>query len=215
MFRPVQSRLGSLLILAVSMLSSGLLVARASPEPAVSAYDLPFLLDHVAAGALVDQGGHARAGADFAGKLVVVGLVTTRCSSLCVMRSLAMAEVARDLPVDVRDRLRFVAISIDPADKPADLAAFADGLHLDTARWTLLATDAGQAERIRVAIGQRILRPGESEAEPATNLFLFGGRGQLMQSFGGRALDKARFARDLVALAHFEAETASSQTKTP
>lgn len=215
MFWPVRRRIGPVLVLAVSMLSSGVPMARAAPEPVLPAYDLPFLLDKVAGGVLADQAGHARGGADFAGKLVVVGLVTTRCPSLCVMRSLAMAEVARGLPEEVRDRLRYVAISIDPADRPADLAAFADGLHLDAARWTLLATDAGQAERVRSAIGRRILRPGESEAEPATNLFLFDGRGQLMQSFGGRALDKARFARDLVALARFEAETAPPQTKTP
>ena len=180
----VRRRIAPLLVLAVATWGSGVPVAHAAQEAAVPAYDLSFLLDTVPGGVLADQAGHRRAAADFAGKLVVVGLVTTRCPSLCVIRSLAMAAVAKGLPEDVRERLRYVAISVDPADRPADLVAFSAGLHLDPARWTLLATDAGQADRIRDAIGRQVRRPGESEAEPATNLFLFDGQGRLMQSFG-------------------------------
>ena len=189
------------------------MAGHAASDMAAAAYDLPFLLDTVAGGAMADQAGRPRVAADFAGSLVVVGLVTTRCPSLCALRALDLSAVARDLPDDVRGRLRYVAISVDPADRPADLAAFADGLHLDAARWTLLATDAGQAERIRGAIGQQVRRPGEDEAEPATNLFLFDRRGQLMQSFGGRALDRARLAREIVALDSFDATLVPPTTR--
>lgn len=183
--------------------------ADAARDMAKAAYDLPFLLDTVAGGPTVDQAGRARTAADFADDLVVVGLVTTHCPSLCVMRALDLAAVAKALPDGVRAHLRLVAISVDPADRPADLAGFADGLHLDAARWTLLATDAGQAARIRDAIGRQVHRAGDDGAEPSTNLFLFDRRGRLMQSFGGRALDRARLARDLVALDAFDAAASS------
>lgn len=194
--------------------SSSPVAAAGAPPERVAAYDLPFLLDTVAGGPTTDQAGRARVAADFAGDLVVVGLMTARCPSLCVLRALDLSAVAKALPDAVRSRLRVVAISIDPADRPADLAAFADGLHLDPALFTLLATDAGQAARIGHAIGQRIRRAGEDAAEPSTNLFLFDRRGQLMQSFGGRALDRARLAREIVALDAYDASVAS-QTSRP
>ena len=202
------------LCLAASIQCPVAMAGDGEAETAAAAYDLPFLLDTVPGRALTDQSGRQRVAADFADDLVVVGLVATRCPSLCAMRALDLPAVAKDLPEDVRARLRFVAISVDPADRPADLASFADGLHLDPARWTLLATDAGQAEKIRDAIGRHVSRPGDDPAEPGTNLFLFDRRGRLMQSFSGRALDRARVARDLVDLARFDAATMAAPQST-
>src|ERR1700751_4315352 len=70
-----------------------------------------------------DQGSAVPLGQFFAGKPVVLVLDYLRCKTLCGLTLESLAAGLGTLPLDAGRDFEVVVISIDPRDKPADLAA--------------------------------------------------------------------------------------------
>lgn len=87
-----------------------------------------------------EHGDTVRLGQFFAGKPVVLVLDYLRCKTLCGVTLDRLAEALDALPLDAGRDYAVVALSIDPRDTPADLAA---AKIKDTAGYTRRGRDGG------------------------------------------------------------------------
>jgi protein SCO1/2 len=91
--------------------------------------------------ALVDQSGKPMSTGDMRGQITIVGFIFTRCDSVCPTVGMRMSRM-QDLTADVGDRVKLLAISVDPAyDTPDKLKAWGDKFHAEPARWRLATGD--------------------------------------------------------------------------
>ena len=94
---------------------------------------------------LVNQDGQRVSHESFRGHIVLYNTVFTDCGDVCASSWALMANLQRELaalnseiPIDL------VTISVDPADTPERLAAYAEDNGVDTSRWHLLTGDPDQ-----------------------------------------------------------------------
>jgi protein SCO1/2 len=88
---------------------------------------------------LVDQDGKPFSSADLRGHLALVDFVYTKCPGPCPILTGVHAEVSRRLSPALRERLRFVSITLDPArDTPEALRAYAKARGADVPGWSFV-----------------------------------------------------------------------------
>jgi protein SCO1/2 len=101
---------------------------------------------------LPDQDGRKVAWADLRGDSVLVDFVYTHCPGPCPILTGVHAEVQRRLPPELRERVRFVSLSLDPErDTPEALRAYARARGADLATWSFLS---GPPEDVRTALAR-------------------------------------------------------------
>lgn len=155
---------------------------------------------------LVDQYGHPFRLAGLVDHVVLFNFIFTHCQSVCPMQTSVLTQVFQGLPADIRDQVRFVSVSVDPArDTPARLRHFSEALHADMEGWSFLTGDVQQLERLV----QRLHLVDESEAAQAnrpqvhrTSLWLVDKRGRMLQRYSGNPPDKDRLIRELTQVSH-------------
>ncbi len=176
-------RIGRLAALAAASLCTG---ALAQPAPLK---DLK-LTDH-----------HARPleAAGLRGRPTLLHFVYTTCSTSCPVQVRELGAVRQALPDDVRARVRFVSVTVDPLqDTPASLAAFAQRLGADQPGWHFV-TGPGAfalADRLQVLTAQR-----PRAEDHRTSLYLYDARGALVQRYGGMPVDRARLTEEITHVA--------------
>jgi protein SCO1 len=132
-------------------------------------------------------------------RVVVVSFLTTTCEITCVIRTRDLAATARSLPGALRERVAFLAISLDSVrDDASALRAFADSLGLEPAQISVLGSDPATAEHLKAA-----LRWPADRSEPPDAVLVFDRTGQLAMRYGANPLDRPRLARDLAELDRF------------
>ena len=90
--------------------------------------------------------------ADFAGEPVVITMLFSHCAYACPRTLVDLKNVRAALPAAMRERVRFVIVSIDPArDTPERLRAWATEQQLDV-NWTLLQGDADAVRELSVVL---------------------------------------------------------------
>ena len=110
---------------------------------------------------LTDSSGEDFGSADLRGKIWVADFIFASCTAMCPMLSTEMARV-RDKLADepLFEDLRFVSISVDPAnDTPEVLAEYAGRWDADPANWRFLTGDRDaiwdlSKEGFRLAVGE-------------------------------------------------------------
>jgi protein SCO1/2 len=161
-----------------------------------------FAIEALTGVALQDQEGRALEAERLAGKLVVLSFMFTSCPRICPEQTRALAEIQRDLPRDVRARVQFLSISIDPeTDTPARLKSFAQINGADLASWSFVAGTPESTHSLSSRLS--VFDPRTSSPGPGdhgTALYLFDDRGQLRQRYAGAPLDRQRLGRELVQL---------------
>ncbi len=150
---------------------------------------------------LIDQDGAPLTGKALANRSLVVSFMFTSCPVVCPRQTQALAEVRAALPAAVRERVRFVSISVDPEnDTPSALKRFAQLNHADDSGWSFVRADAVGTQLLTTRLAA--FEPG-SAAEPAahgTSLYLFDRGGRLAQRYRGAPLDVSHLARELTLL---------------
>jgi len=99
-----------------------------------------------------DQGRHLKL-EDLRGGTRVLAMMFTQCPSLCptLVRDLKAVDAA--MPADVRARMEYVLVTIDPEhDDATALKAFRDRMRLDH-RWLLLRGNAGDTQQLAAVLG--------------------------------------------------------------
>jgi protein SCO1/2 len=88
--------------------------------------------------ALTDDRGQPFTEDALRGHVTFVSFLFTRCDTICPVTTMKMA-LLQDKTVDVRDQVKLVSFSVDPAyDTPARLAAYGERFKADPARWRMI-----------------------------------------------------------------------------
>ena len=150
---------------------------------------------------LTDQAGTTLGADELAGNVVLLNLMFTSCPSVCPAQTRALAEVRAQLPEAVRERTRFVSVSVDPAndDAPA-LKRFAVAYGADQPGGHFTRTDAQSTERLGARLAAFAPDTAPTPAEHGTALYLFDRGGRLVQRYRGAPLDVSHLAREISAL---------------
>jgi cytochrome oxidase Cu insertion factor (SCO1/SenC/PrrC family) len=158
---------------------------------------------------LRDQQGASLPIERLADKLLVLNFVFTRCGSVCPTQTRELAKARQALPEDLRSRVRFLSVSLDPEhDSAQALREFAEVNQAAHADWFFVTAPPAATQGL-VARLQLNAAPAAPSAEPqaaapanhGTAVYLFDGHGRLMQRYLGAPLDRARLANDIARLA--------------
>jgi protein SCO1/2 len=114
---------------------------------------------------LTDQSGAEVTLASLRGKALLIDFIYTHCPGPCPILTGRHAQVLRELAPELRARVHFVSITVDPEhDTPRALADYARTRGADLASWSFLT---GDPERVRAVLkdygvfAQPSANPGE------------------------------------------------------
>jgi protein SCO1 len=155
---------------------------------------------------LKDQEGRPLDAATLRGHLVLVNFVYTGCSTVCPVQTRALADMQRQLPTALRQRVRLLSVSLDPLqDTPQALKNFAKHMGADLGGWTFATGRPQDTERLAKAL--RLFRPDPNVRKPddhSTALWLIDAKGEMRMRYGGNPPDVPRLLRELAALDQLE-----------
>lgn len=194
--------LAGLLALALLAAASSDLPAAGPSDPAGAA--LPGDSVHRLDVELTDQYGRAFRLADLRGEPVLVAMFYTSCKYVCPLIVDSMRGIEHALDDAERTGLRLLLVSMDPArDTPQALRAVVDQRKLDSRRWTLARTDAGQVRRVAAVLGVRYRALADGEFNHTSSIALLDreGRRVAATAASGPAADPAFVAAVRAALA--------------
>jgi protein SCO1/2 len=150
--------------------------------------------------ALTDQEGRVISFADFSEKTVIFSVFFSSCPSVCPRQTQALSQVQRQLSPELKQRVRFVSLSIDPEnDTPEAMRTFALANGADLSGWSFVRASA-DSTRVLTRELAAFASPSPSPAEPArhtTAVYLFDGSKRLMQRYGGSPLDVLRLVHEV------------------
>jgi protein SCO1/2 len=121
---------------------------RASPLPGASLYQLPvrFTTAHGSTLQLIQ----------YRGQPLVVTLFYGTCKAACPLLTRAMTQTAAALPLESRDKVHFLMVTLDPQrDTTAELARFAQEHALAAPRFEVARTDADGVRLLAASLGIR------------------------------------------------------------
>ena len=137
-------------------------------------------------GRWMNQDGSARRLDDFEGNPVVLSMVFTHCSYACPLIVRDMKRIGAELPDDVRDRARFVLVSLDPErDTPEALRRFAEAHALDLDRWTLLRGEEEQVRLLATLLGVRYRQQADGQFAHTSLISILDEEGEIVQQQKG------------------------------
>ncbi len=147
---------------------------------------------------LVDQSGAEVSLASLRGKTLLVDFVYTECPGPCPVQTARQVELQRSLPAELRERTRFVSISLDPErDTPAALRAYAEARGADLEHWSFLTGPSAAVAGVVRGFGVGSLRKPDGEIEHLMATFLVDGEGRIAERYVGLEQDTSTLRRDL------------------
>lgn len=151
---------------------------------------------------LTDQNREQVSLASLAGKTVLLDFIYTRCPGPCPAQTARNVAVQRKLPDDVRSRVWFVSISLDPRnDDPEALMAYGDALGVDFSSWSFLTGEVDVVEDIVKRYGAPGVRAEDGSIAHVLATFLIDARGDIAERYVGGGDSSADVARDLARIA--------------
>jgi len=136
--------------------------------------------------ALTDQDGNPLALADLRGKAVLLDFIYTSCPGPCPILTGLHVEVQRALPPALKDRVRFVSVSLDPLkDTPPVLREYARKRGADTGNWSFLTGTPEDIEDVLAAYGVGSARQPDGTISHLVVTFLIDGEGSIVQRYVG------------------------------
>lgn len=132
------------------------------------------------------------------GDSVVLHFIFTHCPGICPTQTRALGRVRAALPEDVRERVHFVSVSVDPErDTPEALAAFAAKHGVAEGKWSFVTGPAQQLSALADNYSARALPSGAGPLDHRTEVRLINAEGRVMQTYSGNPLDEPRLAREI------------------
>ena len=150
---------------------------------------------------LIDHAGQPLALADLAGRALLVDFIFTRCSGPCPILTSTHVSAQRALSPSVRERTRFVSITLDPVhDTPEVLAAHASARGVDLEHWSFLTGPSDDVAAVVRGFGVGSTRSPEGEIDHLVVSFLVDQRGMIIKRYVGQGHGAEEIARDLADL---------------
>ena len=151
---------------------------------------------------LTDQRGERLALADLAGSTLLLDFIYTSCPGPCPLLTAANVSVQRELSSELRERVWFVSISIDPKnDTPEALAAYARARGVDLDNWSFLTGSVEEVDAVLAAYGVGRSHSAERELEHTVVRFLIDAEGRIVKRYLGLEHATETIAGDLRDLA--------------
>ncbi len=184
-------------------ISSATVVGRVSPEDGWSLMgDGLVKSDPAPAFSLVDVDGDTVSLAGLADKTLLVDFIFTRCPGPCPSLTSSHVSVQRALSPALREKIRFVSITIDPErDTPEDLRAYALARGADLTDWAFLSGPPDEVLAVMRAYGVGTKPGAEGDIEHVLATFLIDPRGQVVKRYLGLDHAPETLAADLEAVA--------------
>jgi protein SCO1/2 len=135
---------------------------------------------------LTDQDGHPVSLSDLRGRAVLVDFVYTTCNGPCPILTSRQVEIQRALAPDVRERVHFVSITLDPVrDTPEVLSSYAHARGADLSGWSFLTGPEPEVADVVRRFGVGSLRAADGTIEHTVATFLVDGRGTITERWLG------------------------------
>jgi protein SCO1/2 len=152
---------------------------------------------------LTDHDGNRRSLEAWRGKLLVMDFIWTRCPGPCPILTGLHVKLQRMLPPELREKVRFVSISLDPMrDTPAVLREYANKRGADLANWSFLTGAPEEVDAVLRAYGVGSAKAENGQIEHVVATFVIDGDGQIARRhIGLEGHDPAELLRELEALA--------------
>jgi protein SCO1/2 len=158
---------------------------------------------------LVDQDGRDVRASSLSGQVLVLSFMFTSCPTVCPKLTQLLVDARRHLPNDMRERVRFLSVSVDPENDTTDaLKAFAKRHGADVPEWRFVRM--GDRDLQLLSSRLVVFEPSapRGPAAHALSLYLFDRRGRLVQRYGGTTTQPEQLAREIVALDGLEQPSA-------
>jgi protein SCO1/2 len=147
---------------------------------------------------LLDQAGLEVASSDLLGQVLLVDFIYTSCPGPCPILTGRHVSLQRSLSPDLRERTRFVSVSIDPErDTPAALRAYAEARGADLAHWSFLTGPPEAVAAVVAAYGVGTLRQPDGSIEHIVATFVVDKQGRIAERFIGLEHDLETLKRAL------------------
>jgi protein SCO1/2 len=135
---------------------------------------------------LVDQDGRPASLAELRGHFVLVDFIYTSCPGPCPILTGVHVDVQRRLPPELRERLRFVSISLDPErDTPERLRAYAKARGADLSSWSFLTGPPAAVDAALQSFGVGKTPGEDGEIDHLVVTFLIGPEGRVERRWVG------------------------------
>ncbi len=152
--------------------------------------------------ALIDHAGRPFALTDVADKAVLLDFIYTTCPGPCPILTSTHVATQRELSPELRDRIHFVSISLDPVnDTPQAMAEYGRARGADLERWTFVTGPEDQVAEVIFSYGVGSTRAEDGTIEHLVVSFLIDGRGRIVKRYMGLEHEPEALARDLEDLA--------------
>lgn len=146
---------------------------------------------------LSDTAGTSLEDATLRGRPVLMHFVYTGCSSTCPVQVRELAQVWDALDPQVRQKVRFVSVSLDPRqDTPTALRDFARRMDAVRPGWHFATGSVAGIDRLVRRLNLMGTRNPRLESH-ATSLYLHDAQGRLVQRYGGVPVDRNRLVREI------------------
>jgi len=151
--------------------------------------------------ALVDQDGRTVSSDDLRGRVLLLDFIFTQCPGPCPILTARHVRTQRALPDELRDRIQFVSISLDPEnDTPDALRAYGAARGASFENWSFLGGDPATVDAVVRSYYVGKTRSAEGEIEHLVITFLIDGRGRILRRYRGTKDEAEMIADDLAAL---------------
>jgi protein SCO1/2 len=148
---------------------------------------------------LVDQQGRPFRSAELRGRAVVLDFIFTRCPGPCPTLTSSHVALQRSIPDALRDRTRFVSITIDPArDTPEALRAYAQARGADLAGWSFLTGPVERVDAVLRAYGVGVAMGEGEEIVHTVATFLIDPDGRIAGRYLGLEHEPQTLLEDLL-----------------
>jgi len=142
------------------------------------------------------------------GKITLVGLIDSICTTGCPIATHIMARIyqALDAVPSLGKHVRFVTLSFNPQDTPEVMARYAASVvprrQRGIVEWHFLTTaSAQQLEPILAGFGQFVVRKPDGQPQHLLKVFLIDPRGAVRQIYAFEFLESQLVWADIVTLA--------------
>jgi protein SCO1/2 len=150
---------------------------------------------------LVDQDGRTVSLASLRGDPVFLDFVYTSCPGPCPILTATHVSLQRALPTELRARIRFVSISLDPErDTPEALRSYAEVHGADLASWSFLTGTPDAVRPVVASYGVGSVRGEDGEIDHIVATFLIDAEGRIARRYLGLEHDTDELRADIEGL---------------
>lgn len=151
---------------------------------------------------LIDQHGKRVRFADYRGKALLVSFIFTTCNGACPATTHRLAKVHEKLNLqpELRDKVRFLSITLDPErDNPEMLRGYMRLYEIEGNRWTFLTGPVADVRTVHAAWGMWAKPAPDGQLDHPSRVFLVDPAGDIREIYN---LDFLRLPWVLEDLAH-------------